>query len=138
MVFMCGIKAWRLKSSSVCKFPSHPMRTFFSSVQVREDPSKPPFFPSRPGPLPLGDKEQQREMEELIRRVESELESSPVTMAEAARRDNEKINPEATPEDPLPSFENDINPETQEVGGPKGKEPTRYGDWERKGRVFDF
>jgi len=25
-----------------------------------------------------------------------------------------------------------------EVGGPKGKEPTRYGDWERKGRVSDF
>ena len=25
-----------------------------------------------------------------------------------------------------------------EVGGPKGPEPTRYGDWERKGRVSDF
>jgi len=25
-----------------------------------------------------------------------------------------------------------------EVGGPKGPEPTRYGDWERKGRVTDF
>ena len=25
-----------------------------------------------------------------------------------------------------------------ERGGPKGKEPTRYGDWERKGRVSDF
>ena len=26
----------------------------------------------------------------------------------------------------------------QEFGGPKGPEPTRYGDWERKGRVSDF
>ena len=26
----------------------------------------------------------------------------------------------------------------KEVGGPKGPEPTRYGDWERKGRVSDF
>ena len=26
----------------------------------------------------------------------------------------------------------------EEVGGPKGPEPTRYGDWERKGRVSDF
>jgi hypothetical protein len=25
-----------------------------------------------------------------------------------------------------------------EIGGPKGPEPTRYGDWERKGRCSDF
>ena len=25
-----------------------------------------------------------------------------------------------------------------EVGGPKGPDPTRYGDWERKGRCIDF
>jgi len=25
-----------------------------------------------------------------------------------------------------------------EVGGPKGPEPTRYGDWERRGRCIDF
>ncbi len=25
-----------------------------------------------------------------------------------------------------------------EVGGPKGPEPTRYGDWEKKGRCIDF
>ncbi len=25
-----------------------------------------------------------------------------------------------------------------EFGGPKGLEPTRYGDWERKGRCVDF
>ncbi len=25
-----------------------------------------------------------------------------------------------------------------EIGGPKGPEPTRYGDWERNGRVSDF
>ena len=25
-----------------------------------------------------------------------------------------------------------------EIGGPKGPEPTRYGDWEVKGRVSDF
>lgn len=26
----------------------------------------------------------------------------------------------------------------EEFGGPKGPEPTRYGDWERKGRAIDF
>jgi len=25
-----------------------------------------------------------------------------------------------------------------EKGGPKGPEPTRYGDWERNGRAVDF
>jgi hypothetical protein len=25
-----------------------------------------------------------------------------------------------------------------ELGGPRGPEPTRYGDWERKGIVSDF
>lgn len=25
-----------------------------------------------------------------------------------------------------------------EKGGPEGPEPTRYGDWERKGRAVDF
>jgi len=25
-----------------------------------------------------------------------------------------------------------------EVGGPKGPEPTRFGDWERNGRCSDF
>ncbi len=25
-----------------------------------------------------------------------------------------------------------------EIGGPKGPEPTRFGDWEQKGRCTDF
>ena len=35
-------------------------------------------------------------------------------------------------------FPNDTNPETGEIDGPRGPEPTRYGDWERKGRAVDF
>jgi len=27
---------------------------------------------------------------------------------------------------------------TEEIGGPEGPEPTRYGDWEIKGRCVDF
>jgi hypothetical protein len=33
------------------------------------------------------------------------------------------------------------SPETnvkREIGGPKGPEPTRFGDWERAGRCIDF
>ncbi|HEX8444652.1 MAG TPA: DUF1674 domain-containing protein [Allosphingosinicella sp.] len=28
--------------------------------------------------------------------------------------------------------------ETDEHGGPKGQEPTRYGDWENNGIAWDF
>lgn len=31
-----------------------------------------------------------------------------------------------------------VNKDTGEVGGPRGPEPTRYGDWERNGRCYDF
>ncbi|XP_004347413.2 hypothetical protein CAOG_04666 [Capsaspora owczarzaki ATCC 30864] len=31
-----------------------------------------------------------------------------------------------------------INPQTGERGGPRGPEPTRYGDWEKNGRAIDF
>ena len=27
---------------------------------------------------------------------------------------------------------------TKEFGGPSGPEPTRYGDWEKKGICYDF
>tara|TARA_B100000214_G_scaffold220512_1_gene160376 strand:- start:490 stop:627 length:138 start_codon:yes stop_codon:yes gene_type:complete len=27
---------------------------------------------------------------------------------------------------------------TKEIGGPDGPEPTRYGDWEKKGICYDF
>lgn len=31
-----------------------------------------------------------------------------------------------------------VNPDTGEEGGYRGKEPTRFGDWEHKGRCTDF
>ncbi|XP_069462318.1 succinate dehydrogenase assembly factor 4, mitochondrial [Ambystoma mexicanum] len=46
--------------------------------------------------------------------------------------------PHTTEKDPLQGFPDGINPITKERGGPKGPEPTRYGDWERKGRCIDF
>ncbi|MGH8459490.1 MAG: DUF1674 domain-containing protein [Nevskiales bacterium] len=47
----------------------------------------------------------------------------------------------------VPADQSDaVNPEqaretagvVREIGGPKGPEPTRYGDWEKKGRCIDF
>jgi hypothetical protein len=37
-----------------------------------------------------------------------------------------------TPEHPV------AEPAPKEIGGPKGPEPTRYGDWELNGRCIDF
>ena len=39
------------------------------------------------------------------------------------------------PKHPLPALPPTL---PKEVGGPKGPEPTRYGDWERNGRCTDF
>jgi hypothetical protein len=40
--------------------------------------------------------------------------------------------------EPLKPWPDNKNPNTGEINGPKGPEPTRYGDWERKGRCIDF
>jgi hypothetical protein len=53
----------------------------------------------------------------------SERETKPVPAVPAANNDAQKP---GTP--PMP----------KEIGGPKGPEPTRYGDWEVKGRCSDF
>lgn len=37
-----------------------------------------------------------------------------------------------------PENKNKQDERPEEVGGPDGPEPTRYGDWERKGRCIDF
>jgi hypothetical protein len=48
---------------------------------------------------------------------------------------------DAPKQPPAPADETKPPPEAQrpkEIGGPKGPEPTRYGDWEVNGRVSDF
>jgi hypothetical protein len=48
-------------------------------------------------------------------------------------RKDEKPAPRETP-DKAPAE----RPRPREIGGPKGPEPTRYGDWEVNGRCSDF
>jgi hypothetical protein len=57
-------------------------------------------------------------------------ESGPRPVAEAAP----PTRPRADELKPLPPEAN----ESREIGGPKGPEPTRFGDWERAGRCIDF
>jgi hypothetical protein len=42
------------------------------------------------------------------------------------------------PEDKKPAPAQPAVKRPKETGGPKGPEPTRYGDWEVNGRVSDF
>ena len=61
------------------------------------------------------------------------------------KSDNLKPADSEAPE-PQPDGENRTDPaersdgasKSGESGGPKGLEPTRYGDWERNGRCTDF
>ena len=48
--------------------------------------------------------------------------------------------PEHDQATPAAGSESATNKQDQpvEIGGPSGLEPTRYGDWERKGRCVDF
>ncbi|MBA4228086.1 MAG: DUF1674 domain-containing protein [Hyphomonas sp.] len=50
-------------------------------------------------------------------------------LPEAARRALEEADARKRAEAALPA---------DEIGGPKTIEPTRYGDWERKGIAYDF
>lgn len=44
---------------------------------------------------------------------------------------------EASKDTPLPAAPT-ATKKQKELGGPSGPEPTRYGDWERKGICVDF
>jgi hypothetical protein len=49
--------------------------------------------------------------------------------------------PASQPRADAPALSPDSQPKAtlnREVGGPKGPEPTRFGDWERAGRCIDF
>lgn len=81
----------------------------FSSIKV------PPR--DYPRPLPLQNQNDQREMDNLVK--------SGGPHQTIIIKDKKE-------------FEGDQNPKTGEVGGPKGKEPTRFGDWEKNGRISDF
>jgi hypothetical protein len=49
-----------------------------------------------------------------------------------------KTNQPTAPPDEKPKPPAAPAPRPREIGGPKGPEPTRYGDWEVGGRCIDF
>ena len=61
-------------------------------------------------------------------------ENFPTTRVESMSDDNPKSPPAPSP----PAAEKPAPAAPREIGGPKGPEPTRYGDWEVNGRCTDF
>jgi hypothetical protein len=45
---------------------------------------------------------------------------------------------EAVEKQPIENKPGESEQTGTEYGGPKGREPTRYGDWEKNGRCIDF
>lgn len=58
------------------------------------------------------------------------------TLPEAARRALEEADARRSEQDEEMAALEDAR--SEERGGPKNIEPTRYGDWERKGIAYDF
>jgi hypothetical protein len=52
--------------------------------------------------------------------------------------DTDKTDTDSKVEDAKPDKAQAGSDAPVEVNGPKGPEPTRYGDWEQKGRCSDF
>ena len=66
----------------------------------------------------------------MIAKVKATQKEVAERIAEAAKRANLEAEARRAKEKPHP-----LPPES---GGPKGLEPTRYGDWEKKGLISDF
>ncbi|KAJ2038607.1 hypothetical protein H4S03_002224 [Coemansia sp. S3946] len=105
-------------------------------VQKKNDDSgaKSPFT-NAPGPLPLGDAKEQARISKMIQKVNQANTPPPGLTPEQLEEFYEAVKDDS---DVLKPFPNNTNPTTGEVNGPRGPEPTRFGDWERKGRVSDF
>ncbi|KAJ2309577.1 hypothetical protein IWW52_005653 [Coemansia sp. RSA 2704] len=121
------------RTASRCR----PVRTLATSPSSwrQDDTGKRPSFADAPGPLPLGDAKEQKRVTDQIKAVERENTPPPGLSAEELEKFYEATKDE---NDSLKAFPNNVNPATGEVNGPRGPEPTRFGDWERKGRVSDF
>ncbi|GAA5920140.1 hypothetical protein JCM1841_004457 [Sporobolomyces salmonicolor] len=89
---------------------------------------------SRPSPPPLPP-QQQREFEELLRRVNAPA-SPPAADVKLHQPEESEFHPDYRAR-PKANFEGEVNPETGEVGGPKN-EPLTHGDWAYGGKVTDF
>ena len=66
----------------------------------------------------------------IYRNMKRDKKNTPINTEYPASKENKKLDVTLAK---VPSVEMPL-----EFNGPKGPEPTRYGDWEQKGRCTDF
>ncbi len=66
----------------------------------------------------------------MSQHTDKQASQSEANAAEKTQHEDEQVVTE--------SESNQSTASATEIGGPKGLEPTRYGDWESKGRCYDF
>ena len=66
------------------------------------------------------------------------MKSKEVETSVDATSDNQKKVPNQRLAEPDQATPTKLKQDQREIGGPKGLEPTRYGDWEKNGRCYDF
>jgi hypothetical protein len=62
----------------------------------------------------------------------------PAEYAQASRGETREATNPQSPSDRTGNPSEKSTSAPREIGGPKGLEPTRHGDWERAGRCVDF
>ena len=67
---------------------------------------------------------------------QTDTKAAPAADSAAAGPEDAAASPESTPSTAAAAAGAPQKP--GEIGGPRGPEPTRYGDWESKGRCTDF
>ncbi|GAA5886180.1 hypothetical protein JCM5296_003510 [Sporobolomyces johnsonii] len=120
--------ALRTPCTCTCTCLSSSSRLYATATSIR------PTSFSRPSPPPLPP-QQQREFEELLRRVNAPA-SQPAADLKLDQPEELELHPDYRAR-PKAQFEGATNPETGEVGGPKN-EPLTHGDWAYGGKVTDF
>tara|TARA_B110001452_G_C15183528_1_gene411072 strand:- start:432 stop:1034 length:603 start_codon:yes stop_codon:yes gene_type:complete len=116
---------------------------------------KSPFAQPDPADAPsngkLSKKEELKQRQSEIAEMMREQTMKEVNRAASSRRPDGVHHVLSTAESDVPSLDEAVkslvdnkgfganyDPSKEEWGGPKGEEPTRYGDWEVKGRISDF
>eukprot|EP01147_Barroeca_monosierra_P009838 gene9838-2031_t len=100
----------------------YPKCLFSSSVNVLSSPNS----PSEASPT----------SQEFAPENSLSTETAPSVDSSELEMGSNSTNSDDSPADSGPKITQTQKP--GELGGPKGPEPTRYGDWERRGRVSDF
>lgn len=100
-------------------------------------------FPARRRQIGLGKRPGLRHIKAMTK-VGPKKTSPPRSRFAEHRAPPLSISPTAKPAEITAVSKSDATPaatgkkQPKEIGGPKGLEPTRYGDWERDGRCVDF